>query len=318
MPGATHRPTYPGTSHRPNPKTCARASSGTSARTQLIALVPPTTRSIRRPANNNQLRCDIREMFRRPSLGAAVRCPRRHDDERPHSVPSPRAEQLARSANLVLRDDELKFRAALDAKPIHQPAVTRLMNAYRRARHRSRQQPIPRIGRVTPSLPNARALDQPRRRKRVREQHADVRAPGTQLRNDAAARATTIGQATRERRPRLRAASSRRALQPTSARQQADANVESAPEIADGRQRRRPHHRASWRNRRRRSTSLVMKPVQRGAGSWSRHRRCIQSQRCGSRRTYISRTSVQRCVNSRIASGPFVSGAGTGQSKTRR
>ena len=63
-----------------------------------------------------------------------------------------------------------------------------------------------------------------------------------------------------------------------------------------------------------RSTSHRHEACSAGAGSWSRHRRCIQSQRCGSRRTYISSTSVQRCVNSRIASGPFVSGAGTGQS----
>ena len=41
-------------------------------------------------------------------------------------------------------------------------------------------------------------------------------------------------------------------------------------------------------------------------GSRSRQRRCIHSQRSGWRRTYISSTSVQRCVNSRTASGESV------------
>ena len=131
----------------------------------------------------NQSRSDVREMHRRPSLGAAVRGPRRHHDERTDSIPPLRPEQIARCAHVVRRDDQLRLRrTVLDAKPLHQPAVVlRLMNAYRRARHRARQKTIAQIGRVTPSLSNACALNQPRRRKRIREQDAHVSAQGPQL-----------------------------------------------------------------------------------------------------------------------------------------
>jgi predicted amidohydrolase len=41
-----------------------------------------------------------------------------------------------------------------------------------------------------------------------------------------------------------------------------------------------------------------MPPAASPSGALSRHRRCIHSQNSGWRRTYISSTSVQRCVNS--------------------
>ena len=47
-------------------------------------------------------------------------------------------------------------------------------------------------------------------------------------------------------------------------------------------------------------------------GPLSRQRRCIHSHSSGWRRTYISRTSVQRCVNSRTASGVSARGGSTG------
>ena len=76
-----------------------------------------------------------------------------------------------------------------------------------------------------------------------------------------------------------------------------------AAKVADGRKR---HHRITQPVRRDHQQPLDLtchEACSAGAGS-SRHRRCIQSQRCGSRLTYISSTSVHRCVNSRTAPGP--------------
>ena len=91
-------------------------------------------------------------------------------------VPSCRAEYLARPLDGMARHDEFRIEESiLDAQTLDQSTVVlRLVHAYRRARNRAREQGPAHIRGVSPPFRDSRAPDEPRRRKRVGQQHRDV------------------------------------------------------------------------------------------------------------------------------------------------
>ena len=197
--------------------------------------------------------------------------------------------------------------------------VVRLVPRRRAPRRRAparEQQPRPDVG-IAPSLGNAGAPELPGRAERVRKQDAQLEAAAVER-----------GSSPRASRPasRPRDRADRRVL----AEQRGDGRAAAMVSSADGNARDRGHrrqrqHRVAQPVRRpddqtrrrpegaRRSSGLIRSRPSAAAGNMpavsavcaasSRQRRCIQSQRCGCRRTYISSTSVHRCVSSRTGSG---------------
>ena len=127
--------------------TAARTSSGTSARTQLVVAAsaddPISTHARRARASvlaATSAKCSAGHRLAPPYAAPGAMT----TNGRTRPIPSRRAD-LRAALTSWRRDARAQAReTVLDAKPLHQAAVVlRLMNAYRRARHRARQQHDP-------------------------------------------------------------------------------------------------------------------------------------------------------------------------------
>ena len=269
-----------------------------------------------------------REVRGQPPLRRAVR---RTGRQRPRAaarrpilvdVSSVRAAAMASSGTRQRRLE----RPALDAERTNQMLVVlALMDApVRPGDRRASAVGAAQVGGVSPSLSECPArLTSHADCERVRQQDRDVGLLRSQRSTSCSgARARPCHSATIGRQPEH---DRRRDRPPTARGDDQPRGREPAPDVGDRRQRhhgvaqpvgRQHEHAADLRGIATIAQSAAVTASSRLAassarpGSRSRQRRCIHSQSSGSRRTYISSTSVQRCVNSRTASGESSRGGG--------
>ena len=159
-----------------------------------------------------------------------------------------------------------------------------------RPAHRPRQQRPPKVGRVPPPIP-APVRDAPPRPTRTSwgtEWRVRPVRPASVARRPATVAGPSPILATASPSSRRRRAPSRTAARPRDARPRSAAPARGRDECPPAPAAPSPRRQASWARR----------PAVARTQTLARHRRCIQSQRSGCRRMYISSTSVQRCVNS--------------------
>ena len=255
----------------------------------------------------------LAESHRRPLLGLAV-CRARCEHHVRTAWGRTRVEPRRVHARMT--------RAIGDAEGADERLVVRRLALGRPGpRGGLREQAPSQVGGQPPPLTDTGPMSDERRREGIRQQQRGVeargrqgvriRAPGPQRGQAAAPRQRQDGIDARHHREQRRNRASA-----------GDRQVGVGKMTTDVRDRGKRHHRVtqpvgcehdqtSWAAGH--GCAAGNMPVVTGAGA-SRHRRCIHSQSSGCRRTYISSTSVQRCVNSRTASGPSPDGGSTGAS----